>query len=262
MVMLLLAKVSPLHLGIADDVVGASVGDLAAGHEHDEPLRKTHDRAHDVLDQNDGDAALVEADQEGENVRDLDVRQAGHRLVGDEQLRLRRHGAGELELAHVDLRQVAGIFRRAVGEADETEKLAATVSDFTRRETRTLPGVDRIEQRHPHVVGDRHAKERPWKLETARQPQPGPRVRGQPFEAAALETHAAGLVDQRAGEAIDERALARAVRPDQADALARRDRQVDSVECDETAEPFAESFNFKKLRGHEGFFSEGFLSRT
>jgi len=35
------------------------------------------------------------------------MRQSGHRLVGDQQFRLRRHGARQFELAHLDLREVA-----------------------------------------------------------------------------------------------------------------------------------------------------------
>src|SRR6516225_4659358 len=33
--------------------------------------------------------------------------EAGHGFVGDQELRLRRHGAGKLELAHLDLGQFA-----------------------------------------------------------------------------------------------------------------------------------------------------------
>src|SRR3981081_4649645 len=68
--------------------------------------------------------------------------------------------------------------------------------------------------------------------------------------AAALEGDAAGLVGERAAQAIDERALARAVRSNQADALAFGDVQIDSVERDESAEAFAEAFDLEEGRDH------------
>ena len=54
----------------------------------------------------------------------------GHRLVGDQQLRLGRHGARELELAHLDLGQVARQLPRLVGEADLAQQLAAALVDL------------------------------------------------------------------------------------------------------------------------------------
>src|SRR5215475_9592824 len=84
----LLAKVSPFHLGIANHRVGQAVGDFLAGDQHDQPLRELHHRAHDVLDQNDGDPALVQPDEQAHDVVDLGLRQSGHRLVGDQELGL------------------------------------------------------------------------------------------------------------------------------------------------------------------------------
>src|ERR1700722_6729661 len=52
--------------------------------------------------------------------------------------------------------------------------------------------------------------------------------------------HRAGLVPERAGDAIDQRRFARAVRADQPQTLAGRDREVDGFERDETAEAFAQ----------------------
>ena len=51
--------------------------------------REAHHRAHDVLDQDDRDALLVEPEQHREDFLDLGGRQPGHRLVGDQQLAAR-----------------------------------------------------------------------------------------------------------------------------------------------------------------------------
>ena len=66
-------------------------------------------------------------------------------------------------------------------------------------------------------------------------------MRRQAVEEAALERDGAGLVGERAAQAIDERALARAVRPDQAEALALGDVEIDAIERDKTAEALAEA---------------------
>src|ERR1039458_1797837 len=63
---------------------------------------------------------------------------------------------------------------------------------------------------------------------------------GEPIDHLAVEIDGAGLVLQRAADAIDQRALARAVRPDQPEPLARLHLEVDAVERDEAAEPLAD----------------------
>ena len=177
---------------------------------------------------------------------DLRMRQPGHRLVGDQELGLGRHGARELELAHLDLGEVAREFVGAVDQADEAEQLGAARVGLRGSEMAALARGDRVEQRHPQIVGDRHAHERARQLEAAREPEPGALVRGQPVELPAVEAHRAGLVGERAAQAVDQRALARSVRPDQADALARRDVEVDAVERDEAAEALAEAFDLEE----------------
>ena len=169
-----------------------------------------------------------------------ELRQAGHGLVGDQELRLGRHRARELELAHLDLGEVARQLLRLVGEPDQRQQLGAARIDLGGREARARPRVDGIEQRHAQVLGDGEARERPRQLEAARQAAAGALVRGEPVDALAVEAHRAGLVGERAADAVDQRRLARAVRADQADALARRDREIDAVERDEAAEALAE----------------------
>ena len=86
------------------------------------------------------DAALL-ARQQAENVVDLRMGEAGHRLVGDQQLGIGGHG-GELELAHLDLGEVR---RRQpiclVGRADEAEQLGAARRDIALAQMRAAPGV-------------------------------------------------------------------------------------------------------------------------
>jgi hypothetical protein len=250
MLLVLLAKIGSHHFFILDHVFRLAVGDLLAGDQHDKALRKGHDRAHDVLDHDDGDAALVHADQQRHDILDLGMRQAGHRFVGDQKLRLRRHGAGKLELAHLDLGEVGRVFRGFAVERDKLQQLHAAVVELGMRQVRAGAGVDRIEQRHADILGDRHAAEWTRQLETARQALPRALMRDHAVDLLAVEGDTAGLVLQRAADAVDQCALAGAVRADQAEALAARHRQVDAVEGDETAEAFAELIDVQQRSGH------------
>src|ERR1700674_4119013 len=248
--MLLLAKVGPHDFRIGDHLLRRPVGDLLARDQDDEALREAHHGAHDVLDQDDGDAALVEPHQQLQDVLDLRMRQPGHRLVGDQQFRLRRHGAGELELAHLDLGEIARPLPGLCFEADEAQELGAAPVDVGGAQVRLGAGVDRIEQGYADIVGERHAGERPRQLEAARHAQPGALVRFEPIEPRPVEVHRAGFVVQRAAQAIDQGALARPVGADQAEALAGLDREAYSVERDEAAEALAEILDLEQRRGH------------
>src|ERR1043166_6839662 len=248
---MLSAKVGFLHHGVAYDLVGLAVRDLAAGHQHDEALREAHHRAHDVLDQDDRDAAFAELAQQLEEVLDLRARQPGHRFVCDQQLRLGRHGAGELELAHLDLGKVARHLAGLVVERDEAEVFDAVLVKLARRNRRTEPRLDGIEQRNTQILRDRQAVERPRQLERAREPEDGALMRRHPVDLAAVERHAAAFVVQRAADAIDQRRLARAIRAHQAEALARRDAQIDAVERDEAAEALTDLIDLKERSRHQ-----------
>src|SRR5712692_5149707 len=61
---ILLAKVGLLHGRVPDDLVRRALGDPLAGVQDDDPFREAHDRAHDVLDHDDGDALLVQAEKD------------------------------------------------------------------------------------------------------------------------------------------------------------------------------------------------------
>src|SRR5713101_9759829 len=247
----LLAKIGPLHLGVADRLLRRSVGDLLAGNQHDEPRRKAHDRAHDVLDQDDRDALLVEAEQHNEDLLDLGGRQTGHRLVGKQQPRRAGNGAGQLELTHLDLGQIARQALRLVGEPDFREECMAALVDRGAGEPRAVPGIDRIEERNAEIVEKIQAAERFGQLKAAGQPQPGALVGRHAVEPAAVEHDAAAVVVQCAGEAVDQRALARAVGPDQTEPLAGLDRDVDVFERHKTAKAFAQPGDFEDWRGHQ-----------
>src|SRR5207247_11454883 len=107
-----------------------------------------------------------------------------------------------------------------------------------------------IEERHAQIVEHRHAGERLGNLEAARESHADAPVRGMPADVIALEAEAPFLVLERPGDAIDERALARAVRPDETDALAGPHDEVDALQRSEAAEALRDAFDFEKRCGH------------
>jgi hypothetical protein len=81
-------------------------------------LRDAHDEVHVVLDQEHGDAGLLDAANDlAELMRLLRV-EAGSRLVEQQQLRLRGKRAGDLE---PPLQAVRQALRRLMGALAETE---------------------------------------------------------------------------------------------------------------------------------------------
>src|SRR5271166_120432 len=248
----LLAKIRPLHLRIADDLLRSPVGDLLARDQHDQPLREAHHGAHDVLDQDDGDAAFVEPDQQADDIVDFRLREPRHGLVGDQELRLGSHGPRELELAHLHLREIARELARLAGEADQLQKLGTPGVELDRLECGPAPRIDRIEQRHAQIVRDSERREWTRKLEAARHAAACALMGEQPVDRLAGKAHRAGLVRKRAADAIDQRRFARAVGPDQADALALGDGKIDAVERNKAAEALAQAGDLQQ-RHHFSF---------
>src|SRR6186713_458094 len=76
-------------------------------------------------------------------------------------------------------------------------------------------------------------------------------VGGKAIHDMAVEPHRAALVLQGPAHAVDQRRFAGTVRPDQADALAGLDRQVDAVERDEAAEALAQILDLEQRLGHQ-----------
>src|SRR3974390_229598 len=68
----------------------------------------------------------------------------------------------------------------------------------------------------------------------------------QPARRLPVKAPAAGLIRERAADAIDQGRFARAVRPDEPDALAFEHGKIDAVERDETAEPLAQARHFEE----------------
>src|SRR5262245_47417328 len=233
-------KIRSLHFRVLDDLGRRALGDLAPRVEHDHALGEAEHGPHDVLDHDDGNTALVQLEEDVEDLVNLRARQPRHRLVGDQQPRLGGERPGQLQLAQVHLGQPPGV---GVGTAAETDQ----VEDVARLQLR-IAAAPRggIFHRDHQVLQDRHSAERARDLEAAHDAEPRAAVRRQPGDVRALEGDRPLVAKQRPGDAVDHGGLAGPVRADQAEALALAELKVDSVQRHEPAEALGEGADLKQ----------------
>ena len=99
-----------------------------------------------------------------------------------------------------------------------------------------------------HVFQERELAKRPWDLEGAGNASPTDRVRGKTCDVLALEADRSGRRAQVAGNQIERRALARAVRADQAQNFTLADFEGDLVDRQETAEALGQPLDCEHLQ--------------
>src|SRR5262245_16205457 len=241
---ILLAKIGLLDGRIAHDLRRSALGDSIARVEDHDPLREAHDRAHDVLDHDDRDPLLVQPEQDREDVVHLGAGESRHGLVGDQELRPRRHRAGQLELAHLDLGEAGRPKMSLVAQADHREDLTRPGDGAGRAR------VGRVLQRDVEVLEHGHARERLRNLKAPNDTEPRPLVRGQARDVTPLEQDAAAVRRQGARHAVDQGGLAGAVGSDQAQALAGSDPDRHAVERQEASEALAHGVDLEERRAH------------
>src|SRR5580704_17382998 len=115
-----------------------------------------------------------------------------HRLVGDQEFWLRRHGAREFELAHLDLGEVAGQPPRLFFETDLVQQVGASCLDVLRG-TAGAARRDGVEERNADIVDQTHTDEGPRQLKTSRQSAMRALVGIEAVELLAVEANRALL---------------------------------------------------------------------
>src|SRR6267143_3008200 len=243
------AKVGFLHFRVLDDLGRRALADDPAGVEADHALREAHHRLHDVLDHDDRDPGRIQVKQYFQDFVDFVAGEPGHRLVGDQQPRPRRHGARQLELAQLDLRQAVRRRRRLVREADgfqDAQRLRVRIG---------IAEADDVSQGHDQILQHRHAVEGARDLEAACDTAARALVGRQARDLGAVEHDRARFVPQCARDTVDQGRLARSVRPDQAEALAGRDLQADLAQRGEAPEMLRHASYLKERCNHFSFLS-------
>src|SRR6267143_3094523 len=246
------AKVGFLHFRVLDDLGRRALADDPAGVEADHALREAHHRLHDVLDHDDRDPGRIQVKQYFQNFVDFVAGEPGHRLVGDQQPRPRRHRARELELAQLDLGEQV---RRRVGFfghphlPQDCHRLVPGIGGVQRSAVRD------VFERHDKVLQHRHALERARDLDAACDTAARALVGRQARDLGAVEHDRARFVSQCARDTVDQGRFARSVRPDQAEALAGGDLQADLAQRGEAPEMLRHASYLEERWNHFSFLS-------
>src|SRR5260221_11636054 len=96
----------------------------------------------------------------------------------------------------------------------------------------------------PHIVEERQLAERPWDLEGAGKPAAADPVRRPAADLLAVEHDRAGARLERAGDHVEGGALARSVRADQPQDLARPHLEGHLADRQESAEALGEAVDW------------------
>ena len=152
----------------------------------------------------------------------------GHRLVEQHDARVRRQQHGDLELALVAVRDVAGGGVELVAEADGLElregQLGRGIRSPRKAQQRVV-AAERDLRGEPHVLEHAEPREEARGLEGAPQSRPRPRGHGLPRDVGAVHQDATRRGLHEAGDHVEERGLSGAVGPDDADERAGRRRR-------------------------------------
>ena len=137
---------------IVGDLLRRAFRQLAAEIEDDDAVRQAHDRAHDVLDHQDGDAAVADAAHRVDHVLGLGRIEAGQHLVEQKERRPRGERTRELEPFLAGGGECAGQHVEPVGETDDARDFARDLARLVERQVFAAEtGADRaiVEHREP-----------------------------------------------------------------------------------------------------------------
>src|SRR5215211_3876998 len=238
------AEVGFYHLRVLAHLGGRSLGDLLAVVEYRHPIGDAHDHPHLMLDEQHGNSAVFpEASDQVSQARRLLRVHPGRGLVEQQELRLGGKGPGYLQPPLVPVREVFGEHLPPLdaGEVQELGGLLAGFALLAPRSRRAEDGTDdaALQARvHPgeHVVHRAHGAEEPDVLKGAPDTHPGPAVGSIARYVAAEKREVARGYFVESAHHVEERSLAGAVRPDQADDGPLWYVEVDRVDRHQTAE--------------------------
>ena len=204
-------------------LVGGAVGDLAAVIEHGDPLGNVHHHRHVVLDQDDRRAPFpVHLEDEARHVLFFFLVHAAHRLVEQQELRVERQRAAELDPLAQTIGEAAGRLLAQILQLEELDQLLDPGAVRHLLALRHAPIDDRRQHSgaHPHVAAEHdvvehgHAAEQSDVLKGAGDAERGDARGPDPGHVPALEPDRAGIRPVEAADDVEHRGLAGAVRAD------------------------------------------------
>ncbi len=187
--------------------------------------------------------------------------QSRRRLVEQEQHRIGRQRARDLEQALVAERQIAGKLERPIAEADACELLQGFVPrpGFFGLVEPQRPGQEARLRPRMHaeedIVQKRHARANLHMLEGSRDAGAGDPALRRSRDVLALKGDATLIEMQRPREQIEHRGLARAIGADQPEYLAGRQIEADVVHGDQAAEAPPRALDLQQRRSGRRFRS-------
>src|SRR3954465_9016199 len=203
------AQIDLDHLGIARHLGGLAARDHLAVVEHHAAIHHAHQHAHDVLDPDDGDAALAaDGGEQLGRLLHLAVIETAERLVGEQQLRLRRERPRQLELLQPGGAERLHFGRVMRRQADERQRFLGAAIGLVA--ANRLVGT--VEGRERHVVDDRQLAERLRDLVGAADAGVRDAIRRQATDLRPAKAYRARARLQRARDEVEGGALAGAVR--------------------------------------------------
>ena len=198
--------------------------DDTAFRQHEHVLGQAHHRLHDVLDHDDGDAAVAQATDDRQDVADLGRVQSGKNLVEQQQLWPGRQRAGEFETLAAGDGQGVG---RPVEHLAEPHVASDLLGDRKCFGARRVPQIGA----HQDIVAHRQTGEGLHDLERAGDAVPRQPVRRHAGDVRPAVANGAFARLEESGDDGEKRGLAGAVGPDQAGNTALRRRQRRRVHC-------------------------------
>ncbi len=238
---------------ISADLRRRAVGDLAAEVQHRDTLARVHHQTHVVLDEQDREALYQKTADERAKRGGLCRVHAGGRLVQDQEARLRRESASDLESSLIAVRQLTGQGVRAspaetdaIDQRERERAMGIRHCPRTRHDPGKHVGAHASMSTDEDVLLDRETFEHADALERARDAERRETMRGKTRDVRPGETDRAAVGSDDARDEIDERGLARSVRADEAQRLALGDAQVDSIDRGDTAEALREADGLKQ----------------
>ncbi len=221
---------------------------------HDHPVGVVHHDLHVVLDEEDGRPVarphLLDALEQATRERRI---HAGERFVQEHEARREHERARKLEELALAARERSGVLAGVTAQLERLEQLVRARPHFTFSASRCegsgeqackpLAGV--VRRGKEHVVEHAHHVQRLRQLERPHEPAAGDRVGRQVVDRPAVEPDGAAACALEAGDDVEERRLARAVRADQRRDRAALDAEARAVHGADAAEALLDALDLE-----------------
>ncbi len=236
------------HFG-HDLVIGGGIGvmsrDGAAVAENRQPVSDSANFAHAMRNEDRQPAFLGDLAAEFQQPFGLDRGEGGRRLVEDQNARVLRERFGDLHDLPFGQRQVPQL---AIGP-DCREPVAFEQCERIGAHALAVGGADKGQRLmpEPDVLLDRQIGDERKLLEYGRDAQRLRGIRIVRAKVLAVDVNRSRVVAQRAGQDLDERALAGAVLAEQRMHFAGTGRKRRLAQRDDAAEPLAQAFDVDQV---------------